>query len=213
MKKNGILKLVILMKGEAVRQKLITVTRTLLKTNPVVTVKEIADASYLNVASIKYYFGSKDKLLNVVCEQFVDEIKEGMVQVADLNKLDTDFRLLFDETIRFIKGKITENYGVMYYLLGKIGTETGDILLEAFFSSTEFATKLIDVIQLTTKIQERKRVEVIYTMIFASIIFPLRFKTKSLKYPEYAEFGKSEQFNNLLIEEIYKLITNKSENI
>lgn len=198
------------MRATAAKSKIIGATKTLLKSNPNITVKEIAEASYVNVAAINYYFGSKDNLINIISTEFVNELKEGIIRIIIQHTDDSDFKSLFDETFKFVKDMINDNFGILYHLLNNVGNDQGDVLLESFFSNSPFIDQLLTMISIKTGIEDKDRVSVIYIMIFAAIIFPMRFKTKSMKYPEFAEFIKSERFDELLLEEMYRLIKRRT---
>ena len=105
---------------------------------------------------------------------------------------------------------INDNFGILYHLLNNVGNDQGDVLLESFFSNSPFIDQLLNMISIKTGIEDKDRVSVIYIMIFASIIFPMRFKTKSMKYPEFAEFIKSDRFDELLLEEMDRLIKRRT---
>jgi len=198
------------MRATAAKSKIIGATKTLLKSNPNITVKEIAEASYVNVAAINYYFGSKDNLINILSTEFVNELKEGIIRIIIQHTDDSDLKSLFDETFKFVKDMIYDNFGILYHLLNNVGNDQGDVLLESFFSNSPFIDQLLNMISIKTGIEDKDRVSVIYIMIFASIIFPMRFKTKSMKYPEFAEFIKSDRFDELLLEEMDRLIKRRT---
>lgn len=198
------------MRATAAKSKIIGATKTLLKSNPNITVKEIAEASYVNVAAINYYFGSKNHLINIISTEFVNELKEGIIRIIIQHTGDSDLKSLFDETFKFVKDMINDNFGILYHLLNNVGNDQGDVLLESFFSNSPFIDQLLNMISIKTGIEDKDRVSVIYIMIFASIIFPMRFKTKSMKYPEFAEFIKSDRFDELLLEEMDRLIKRRT---
>lgn len=198
------------MRATAAKSKIIGATKTLLKSNPNITVKDIAEASYVNVASINYYFGSKDNLIKIISTEFVNELKEGIIQILKQHTDESELKPLFDDTFKFAKDMVNENLGILYHLLNNVGNDQGDVLLESFFSNSPFIDQLLTMISIKTGIEDKDRVSVIYIMIFAAIIFPMRFKTKSMKYPEFAEFIKSDRFDELLLEEMYRLIKRRT---
>lgn len=50
---------------------ILQVTEKLLKEKGNVTIKEIADAAFVNIAAVNYHFRSKDALLQIVIEKSV----------------------------------------------------------------------------------------------------------------------------------------------
>lgn len=56
-------------------------TKKRIRKNPKLTIKEIADACFVNIAAVNYHFGRKDNLMAIVVKEILDELKETSVPV------------------------------------------------------------------------------------------------------------------------------------
>ncbi|NMA05583.1 MAG: TetR/AcrR family transcriptional regulator, partial [Acholeplasmataceae bacterium] len=137
------------MKPTDIQKHIIEVTRELLKKNPDVTIKKIADASYVNIASVNYYFGSKNQLFKIVCEGFVEELKNVLLKLM-LEREEGQTEVLLKKIISFLYDEIMENAGIMNYILQNLGNEQGDMLLKTFFSENEFTEKMFELFKKQT---------------------------------------------------------------
>ena len=59
------------MRNLEIKDRIIRETKTLLMKKGSVTIKDIADACYMNIASVNYSFGSKEILINEVVSNLI----------------------------------------------------------------------------------------------------------------------------------------------
>ena len=64
------------MSSQEIKRKLIENTKILIQKNATVTIKDISEASFVNIAAVNYHFGSKEKLMKIVIEEVLNELKE-----------------------------------------------------------------------------------------------------------------------------------------
>ncbi len=188
------------MKPTDIQQHIIDVTRELLKKNPDVTIKKIADASYVNIASVNYYFGSKNQLFKIVCEGFVEELKNGLLKLM-LEREEGQTEVLLKNIISFLYDEIMENAGIMNYILQNLGNDQGDMLLKTFFSENEFTEKMFELFKKQTEIQDKERLFARYTILFASFIFPLFIKLSDSDITS-KRYIVDEMFGEMFIKEL-----------
>lgn len=192
------------MKPTDIQKHIIEVTRELLKKNPDVTIKKIADASYVNIASVNYYFGSKNQLFKIVCEGFVEELKNGLLKLM-LEREEGQTEVLLKKIISFLYDEIMENAGIMNYILQNLGNEQGDMLLKTFFSENEFTEKMFELFKKQTDIQDKERLFARYTILFASFIFPLFIKLSDSDITS-KRYIVDEMFGEMFIKELAFII-------
>lgn len=192
------------MKPTDIQKHIIEVTRELLKKNPDVTIKKIADASYVNIASVNYYFGSKNQLFKIVCEGFVEELKNGLLKLM-LEREEGQTEVLLKKIISFLYDEIMENAGIINYILQNLGNEQGDMLLKTFFSENEFTEKMFELFKKQTDIQDKERLFARYTILFASFIFPLFIKLSDSDITS-KRYIVDEMFGEMFIKELAFII-------
>ncbi len=192
------------MKPTDIQQHIIDVTRELLKKNPDVTIKKIADASYVNIASVNYYFVSKNQLFKIVCEGFVEELKNGLLKLM-LEREEGQTEVLLKNIISFLYDEIMENAGIMNYILQNLGNDQGDMLLKTFFSENEFTEKMFELFKKQTEIQDKERLFARYTILFASFIFPLFIKLSDSDITS-KRYIVDEMFGEMFIKELAFII-------
>jgi len=192
------------MKPTDIQKHIIEVTRELLKKNPDVTIKKIADASYVNIASVNYYFGSKNQLFKIVCEGFVEELKNVLLKLM-LEREEGQTEVLLKKIISFLYDEIMENAGIMNYILQNLGNEQGDMLLKTFFSENEFTEKMFELFKKQTDIQDKERLFARYTILFASFIFPLFIKLSDSDITS-KRYIVDEMFGEMFIKELAFII-------
>jgi len=192
------------MKPTDIQKHIIEVTRELLKKNPDVTIKKIADASYVNIALVNYYFGSKNQLFKIVCEGFVEELKNGLLKLM-LEREEGQTEVLLKKIISFLYDEIMENAGIMNYILQNLGNEQGDMLLKTFFSENEFTEKMFELFKKQTDIQDKERLFARYTILFASFIFPLFIKLSDSDITS-KRYIVDEMFGEMFIKELAFII-------
>lgn len=195
------------MRSNQIKQLIIEKTKELLKKNKNVTIKEIADACYVNIASVNYYFGSKDALLKIVTEEFIENLKVSLMEIITEQNGPNYIENTLRKTIQLLFEKFLENAGIMSYLLENIGNEQGNILKDLFFTKNEFTEQIFTVFKQTTEEQNQMRLEARYIILFASFILPLVLSL-SLE-EETLDYYVRQNFTDLYLEELVHVIKYK----
>lgn len=195
------------MRSNQIKKLIIEKTKELLKKNKNVTIKEIADACYVNIASVNYYFGSKDALLKIVTEEFIENLKVSLMEIIIEHEGPNYIENTLRKTIQLLFERFLENAGIMSYLLENIGNEQGNILKDLFFTENEFTEQIFTVFKQTTEEQNQMRLEARYIILFASFILPLVLSL-SLE-DEILEYYARQNFTDVYLEELVHVIKYK----
>ena len=76
----------------SVKEAIISTTKELLIKKGNITIKDIAEAAYVNVAAINYHFGSKDNLIQIVTQRVVKDLRTKIVeQINAIDQSNYDF--------------------------------------------------------------------------------------------------------------------------
>lgn len=188
------------MKNNDIKRKIIDTTKVLLRENGYVTIKDIAERCYINIAAVNYHFGSKEKLIDVVVEEILNEVKTHITIAMNqvLNKVTTEEFL--EEVVSYVYNFALDNAGILSYLFltrEQQMTSTNQ-LLETFFADSEFTKLVYENLQAKTQTGNPKEVMAKYTMIFSSLAIPLFIQVmqsnddsnriESFRDPEFKQF-------------------------
>ena len=128
------------MRSLEIKRKIVENTKILIQKNASVTIKDIAKASYVNIAAVNYHFGNKEKLLTIVINEVLTELKDNITaQVSKIeNKLSLEEAL--EVMITYIYNFSMENIGFLNYLFltKEIQKESAGLLIDSFMNDNEF---------------------------------------------------------------------------
>ncbi|MFA7045063.1 MAG: TetR/AcrR family transcriptional regulator, partial [Candidatus Izemoplasmatales bacterium] len=102
--------------NEDIRKNIIEATRKLIAKKTSITIRDIADACFVNVAAVNYYFGSKDRLLAIVLEEMIEEIKISIVETLNAFPKSHPVENILESMINLIYSYAIGNLGVIGYL-------------------------------------------------------------------------------------------------
>jgi len=161
--------------NEDIRKNIIDATRRLIMQKPSITIREIADACYVNVAAVNYYFGSKDRLLAIVLEEIIGEI-QGVVttrlaQVAPDAPIEATFEMMID----LIYSYAMSNIGVLAYLIMNVENRdsTSRQFIEAFFNDSDFKKIIFVKLREVTGLEDDDALTARYVLIFSCFVIPM----------------------------------------
>jgi AcrR family transcriptional regulator len=192
------------------KESIIHTTKELLKTRTNLTIKDITEASNINVAAVNYYFGSKDNLVNIVLKEVITELKTKIYNELLLPSNNTgkpdNTELMVNKAVDLIYGFSEEYIGVIY--LSFIGSEgQGDstnILVNEFLTDTAFLQKLLEVFSEITGINDPLKLTAKYIILFSSFGVPLFLRSV---IPNVTN-TKFKEYKDAYVKELVKVFTN-----
>ena len=163
------------MARDEVKQMIIDKTRDLIQEKGAVTIKDIAEATNMNVAAVNYHFGSKDNLIQLVIFEVLNKLKqEIMERLITLNETQDMDSFLF-ETLTLLYNFVVNNVGVTKYLFLSLDSQllSANELINSFFAENEFTELVYKQLNLIMKTDDPKKLTTRYMIIFSSVVMPL----------------------------------------
>lgn len=201
---------VLFMSREESKRKLIDTTKNLLRTQGNITVKDIADHSYMNIASVNYHFGSKDALINIVIKEVLDELKEAIKIKVEHYIGILEIEAFMMDILEFVYSEMLYNGGILKYLfLSNEGTMTSaNELIKSFFEESEFTELVYKSLSQNLETTDPNILTARYMIIFSSCIMPIFVQLISLNESTVQTF-KDEAFKKVYLKQLIELVLNK----
>ena len=180
------------------KESIIHTTKELLKTRTNLTIKDITEASNINVAAVNYYFGSKDNLVNIVLKEVITELKtkiynELLIPSNNIGKSENT-ELMVNKAVDLIYGFSEEYIGVIYlsFISSESQGDSANILVNEFLTDTVFLRKLLEVFSEVTGINDPLKLTAKYIILFSSFGVPLFLRSvipnvTNTKFKEYKD--------------------------
>lgn len=197
------------MRNLEIKKKIISETKALISQKRSVTIKDIADKCYMNIASVNYYFGSKELLIEQVVDEVIGQLKQEIIHLLEINQDKTKSELL-EAMITYTYNFSLENIGLISYLfLNQDSSErAGNQLIETFFSNNSFTQMIYEKLNVEVKTIEPMVIYAKYMILFSSFAMPLFISIASNNTPlnSQIETFKNETFRQYFIKELLRLI-------
>jgi len=199
------------MPSEDIKRKLIENTKKLLQEKPSITIKDIADASYVNIAAVNYHFGSKENLMKIVLNEVIDSLKtyitDELIQIKD----DKTFEEKLEMMINFIYNFAIENVGLLNYLFlsNELQKESSSLLVDQFFSDNPFTRLVYQSLSESIKTMDKKEIQAKYILLFSSFCIPLfiQISQTKLQGSMRIEVFRDPEFRQNYIKSIMKIVS------
>ncbi len=171
------------MSSQEIKRKLIDNTKVLIQKNATVTIKDIAEASFVNIAAVNYHFGSKEKLMKIVIEEVLQELKEYVTEKVIKVKDDQSIEEKLEKMMTYIYNFSLENIGLLNYLFltQEIQSESSSMLIDNFFADNEFTQLIYKSLEQTTDTHNQKELFAKYILLFSSFCIPLFIQISQMK--------------------------------
>ena len=196
------------MRNLEIKKKIITETKALISLQRNVTIKDIADRCYMNIASVNYYFGSKELLIQQVLEEVIQSLKMEITHLLEVNEHKTKTELL-EAMITYTYNFSLENIGLISYLfLNQDSSEqAGNLLIQTFFSNNAFTSVIYEKLNVEMKTQDPMAIYAKYVILFSSFAMPLFISiASSTASSVQIETFKNGIFRQYFIQELIRLI-------
>jgi TetR/AcrR family transcriptional regulator, regulator of cefoperazone and chloramphenicol sensitivity len=178
------------MRNQEVKRLIIDTTKKLIREQTNVTIKDIADACFANIASVNYHFGTKDELMLVVIKEIVDEMKDELKQLFnDIENYPTlhDF---YDDLILSIYRFARVNRTVIIHIFNDftLQNELVTLFMLAHNKMNDFETELISKVVQNKLNPTDKKTYVKYLNFVSSIIVPIFFGVRDRNSGQFFKF-------------------------
>ena len=197
------------MRNIEIKKKIILETKALISEKRSVTIKDIADKCYMNIASVNYYFGSKEQLIQQVIEEVITDLKAEIIRLLNVNEHKSKSELL-EAMITYTYNFSLENIGLISYLfLNQDSSErAGNLLIDTFFSNNSFTHMIYEKLNVEVKTIEPMVIYAKYMILFSSFAMPLFISIASNSQPQNSQIEtfKNETFRQYFIKELLRLI-------
>lgn len=163
------------MKNQEIKRKIIDTTKELLRMNGYVTIKDIADHCFINIAAVNYHFGSKEKLIEIVIKEMLDEIQAHLTTEINQELEKVSMEDFLEEVVSYVYNFVLDNAGILSYLFltrEQQLTSTNQ-LLDSFFADSAFTRLVYKNMQKNAATNNPKELMAKYVMIFSSLAIPL----------------------------------------
>lgn len=159
------------------KEVLLETTKALIKEHGYVTIKDITTHSYMNVAAVNYHFGSKDRLIEAVIIDVIDELKEIITTRLVTAEKNESMTLLLADMLSILYTFVGENAGVLKYLFLSIDNQlmSANELFYRFFEDKAFTELVYKNLSKAIKTKDPNELRARYMLIFSGAILPMLF--------------------------------------
>ncbi len=195
------------MRNKEIKDFIIQETKALLLERKNVTIKDIAERCFINIASVNYHFGSKDALIYLVVEKVIEELKANILMVLQEHKHE-EKNVLIEEMIKFTYNFALENMGMLYYLfINQDGQQkSANLFITTFFTDNEFTKMIFKEIKVYSDSADNTTIFARYMILFSSFCMPLFISILKSDGDNSIETFKDEHFRNVFIKELLRII-------
>ena len=198
------------MPSNDIKRKMIENTKKLLHEKPSITIKDIADASYVNIAAVNYHFGSKENLMKIVVEEIITELKgyitEQLIKIKDNRSFEEKLEMM----IVYLYNFSVDNIGLLNYLFlsNELQKESSIVIVNQFFTDNEFTRQVYESLAEHTSFESKKELYAKYIVLFSSFCIPLFIQISQMKMQNsmQIEMFKDSEFRSYFIKSIMKLM-------
>jgi AcrR family transcriptional regulator len=197
-------------KNEVVKDIIIKNTKELMRTKFNITIKDIATTSYVNIAAVNYYFGDKEKLISIVINEVIAELKETVNQALNKITVDDSIENILTIMIDLIYRFALNNIGIINYVFLNSNTQgdTSNLLLKEFLSYNEFTKIILDKLSISSGESNDKALYARYMLLFSSFCIPLFVEAlQTVNQNKLAISSlQDEEFRKIYIQELLRII-------
>ena len=196
-------------KDPQIKKLMIEETRKILEEKGNVTIKDIAERCYVNIASVNYYFGSKENLIFLVLSEVLNEIKQSVFKLVEQNNGE-NVEVFLQKVITVIYNFSVEHVGILRYLFIADGMKEGQLFefVRSFFLDPEFVSMVYSNLGKQLNTDDQKLLQVKYVIIFSSFFMPLFIQIiqPTTNDDKHIEMFRDPDFKNCFIEQLLKIL-------
>jgi AcrR family transcriptional regulator len=199
------------MASDDIKRKLIENTKKLLQERASITIKDIADASFVNIAAVNYHFGSKESLMRIVLNEILENLKAYVTQELIQVKNNKTFEEKLEMMINYMYNFALENVGLLNYLFlsNELQKESSSLLIDQFFADNTFTRVVYQSLAESTSTMNEKELRAKYILLFSSFCIPLfiQISQTKLQGSMRIELFKDPEFRQTYIKSIMKVLS------
>jgi AcrR family transcriptional regulator len=196
------------MKNQPIKRKIIEHTKILMQTNTHITIKDIAEACYMNIAAVNYHFGSKEKLLLTVMDEVVEKLKVDIIKL--INENDMEIEPFLEKIVTYVYNFAIENIGVLNYLFltKELQSESSNALVKTFFTENEFTQMVYKNLKSSFTTENAKELTARYMILFSSFSIPLFIQISEINNKDHSpiETFKDPEFRKFYVKQLVKMV-------
>lgn len=194
-------------KTTSTKKQIIEATKRLVKTQSQVTVKDICEASYVNIAAINYHFGDKASLMRIVINEIVEQLQNELIDyMHGFETIEPEASL--NHVIELVLRFAAENKGLIHYLF--VASENdGSIsyygIVQNFLFNNPFATMVIQKLN----IKQEEDWQILYSrflILFSSLAMPMIMEFAGNQQSERMYSIDNNDFKQKYIKELIKIL-------
>lgn len=190
-----------------IKELIITKARELIVEKGGFTIKELTDATNINIAAVNYHFGSKDQLTKTIITDLISDLKKVLMFYIEKLEEETAIDVFIHELVNVIYDYTVENAGLMKYLFLTFESQplAATELVSAFFSENEFTALVYSHLAKLIGSYNPKEILARYMIFFATGLTPMLVGLMQGKKGITATFS-DEEFKNIYIAQMLKLL-------
>lgn len=195
------------MAKEDIKELILSKAHELIREKGGFTIKELTDATHVNIAAVNYHFGSKDNLTKVIISDVVNNLKKVLTYY--IIRLETGIKMdeFMAELVNIVYDFTVENTGIIRYLFLSLDNQllTTNELVHAFFSENEFTTVVYGHLAKLIGSENPKEIAARYMIFFAAGAAPMFAQLMQNKQDVKATFN-DEEFKRIYVAQMMKLL-------
>lgn len=199
------------MKNQDIKRKIMEHTKILMQTNNHITIKDIAEACFINIAAVNYHFGSKEKLLLAVMDEVVENLKMDIIKL--INENDMEIEPFLEKIVTYVYNFAIENIGVLNYLFltKELQSESSNALVKTFFTENEFTKMVYKNLKSSFTTENAKELTARYMILFSSFSIPLFIQISEINNKDHSpiETFKDPEFRKFYVKQLVKMVEHK----
>lgn len=171
------------------KKQIIEATKRLVKTQSQVTIKDICEASYVNIAAINYHFGNKANLMQLVIAEIVEQLQKELIFYMDTVDVITPEEGL-SHVIELVLKFAIANKGLIHYLF--VSSENdGNVsyygIVQNFLFNNPFATMVISKLNLSQE-TDFQILHSRFLILFSALSMPMimEFATNKIENRDFS---------------------------
>ena len=199
--------------NDSIKKKIVNQAKSFLKSKGTFTIKEIAEACFINIAAVNYHFGSKENLLNIVLEDIIEELKSLLKLTINQLPNDANNEEVMEIILTMTYDFAIENVGIINYLFlqNEYQNENVHILIKEFFIDSPFTQEIYQKISDITNSNDPETIRVKYLLLFSSFAIPLFIQIISNKNQNDFMSLKRPSFRKKFIKELLKILVDEKK--